>query len=147
MAEPMGMAIPQADKDRLVEAARVITKNAYIPYSNYAVGAALLLADGSIVTGVNIENATYPATICAERVAIAKAVSEGRRDFRAIAVVTDNGGSPCGICRQVMNEFAPHMLVIIADHDRIHEELTVDQLLPLGFGPAHLGVDPHTSRE
>src|SRR5689334_4940651 len=88
---------------------------AYAPYSNYLVGAALLAADGKIYTGCNVENAAYPSTICAERVAVTKAVSEGSRSFTAIVVVTANGGFPCGTCRQVMNEFAPDAQVIVAD--------------------------------
>ncbi|HEC23154.1 MAG TPA: cytidine deaminase [Chloroflexi bacterium] len=126
------------DREALVRAAREARQQAYAPYSNYRVGAALLAQDGTLFTGCNVENASYPACICAERVAITKAVSEGQRDFAAIAIVTSNGGSPCGICRQVMNEFAPEMLVIIADEERILAEYTVAELLPAGFGPEHL---------
>ena len=134
----MPSTVTDIDRERLVRAARAALERAYAPYSNYKVGAALLLGDGSIVTGCNVENAAYPASICAERVAITKAVSEGRRDFVAVAVVTRNGGSPCGICRQVMNEFAPEMLVILADEDAITAEMPLNELLPLGFGPNHL---------
>jgi cytidine deaminase len=126
------------DRAALIDAAREARSMAYIPYSGYAVGAALLTADGSVFTGCNVENATYPAAICAERVAITKAVSEGQREFVAIAVATHNGGSPCGICRQVMYEFAPEMLVMIADSERIVAEMTVNELLPDGFGPEQL---------
>ena len=126
------------DVDELVRAARIVRAEAYAPYSKYRVGAALLAADGTIFTGCNVENASYPASICAERVAITRAVSEGQRKFVAIAVATGNGGSPCGICRQVMFEFAPGMAVVIADETRIHQETTVADLLPDGFGPSCL---------
>ncbi len=126
------------DRDALVAAAREARQRAYAPYSHYQVGAALLTEDGVIFTGCNVENASYSASICAERVAIAKAVSEGHRAFRAMAVVTSNGATPCGICRQVMNEFAPTMLVIIADAKHIISERTAAEFLPDGFGPEHL---------
>jgi cytidine deaminase len=126
------------DKDGLIRAARNARTEAYAPYSKYRVGAALLTADGIVFAGCNVENAAYPATTCAERVAITKAVSEGHREFVAIAIATENGGSPCGICRQVMFEFAPEMAVIIADETSIHQETTVAELLPHGFGPSCL---------
>jgi len=126
------------DRDALVQAARNARQMAYAPYSKYKVGAALLTADGTIITGCNVENAAYPATICAERAAVTKAISEGHRKFVALAVVTRNGGSPCGICRQVMCEFAPHMSVILATPARIVAEYTLDDLLPVYFGPDHL---------
>ncbi len=91
-------------------------------------------------TGVNIENAAYPTTICAERVAIFKAVSDGERDFEVITVVTDNGGSPCGSCRQVMAEFGLGTVVLIADGaGSLQKITTVRELLPEAFGPDHLG--------
>lgn len=126
------------DREALVAAARGARDRAYAPYSGYRVGAALLAEDGTVFTGCNVENASYAACICAERVAISRAVAEGQRSFRAIAVVTSNGATPCGICRQVMNEFAPGMLVIIADMQQIIAEHTVAELLPDGFGPQHL---------
>lgn len=128
-------------KDLLIAAAQDAREAAYAPYSNYPVGAALLTADGSVYTGCNVENAVYPATICAERVAITKAVSEGERSFAAIAISTHNGGSPCGICRQVMFEFAPDMRVILVDDDGIIAEHVVSELLPVGFGPDQLDLD------
>ncbi len=127
------------DREKLVEAARQARVQAYAPYSYYPVGAALLVSSGEIFTGCNVENAAYPACICAERVAVTKAVSEGRRDFVAIAVVTSNGGTPCGVCRQVLNEFSPDMLVIVAGPEQIIAEYTLVDLLPDGFGPHHLG--------
>ena len=126
------------DQSGLIKAAREARKRAYAPYSNYQVGAALLTQDGTIFTGCNVENAAYPACICAERVAITKAISEGHQKFVAIAVVTRNGGSPCGVCRQVMNEFAPDMVVILADGEQVVAEYSLVDLLPEGFGPKQL---------
>ncbi|MCO6450178.1 MAG: cytidine deaminase [Caldilineales bacterium] len=123
----------------LLDAAVAAREKAYVPYSNYRVGAALLLEDGRVITGCNVENAAYPAGLCAERVAIFKAVSEGRMKFRALAVVTANGGSPCGMCRQVMREFAPDMPVFIADVSGNVRRTSVSELLPDSFGPEDLG--------
>ena len=123
----------------LVELAKEIRKNAYTKYSNYSVGAALLGKSGKVYTGVNIENAVYPLTICAERVALFKAISEGEQEFDAISVVTDNGGSPCGSCRQVLDEFGLDMIVYIADGEgNLLEETTVQELLPRAFGAKDL---------
>ena len=128
------MKLDQEQKVDLVRIANQVRKWAYTPYSHYAVGAAVLTASGRIYDGVNIENAAYPVTVCAERVAIFKAVSNGEQDFRAIAVVTSNGGMPCGSCRQVMAEFSPDMLVIVADeHEVIKTEKKVSDLLPGAF--------------
>ncbi len=129
----------QSSVKKLVEMAHSARDQAYAPYSNYSVGAALLTEDGEIFTGCNIENAVYPTTCCAERVAIFKAISEGHRHFRAIAVSTEDGGSPCGVCRQVMREFAPEMAVFIADAEGIVRETSVTELLPDSFGPENLG--------
>ncbi len=119
----------------LINLANEKRKNAYATYSNYAVGAALRAKNGKVYTGVNIENAVYPLTICAERVAIFKAVSEGEREFDAISVVTNNGGSPCGSCRQVLAEFGLDIIVYIADGEgNLLEETTVRELLPNAFG-------------
>ena len=123
----------------LVQAAIAASRHAYIPYSHYAVGAAIRTASGEIFTGCNVENAAYSAAICAERTALVKAVSEGHRDFAAVAVVTRNGGSPCGLCRQTLYEFAPAMRVILADlGGAVHHRLTLSDLLAQGFGPSHL---------
>jgi cytidine deaminase len=114
-------------------------QNAYAPYSNYRVGAALRAADGTIFTGCNVENASYPASICAERTALVKAISEGQRQFEAIVVATRNGGFPCGICRQMLYEFSPHLQVIIADlNGKILYEERLSDLLAHGFGPSEL---------
>lgn len=123
----------------LVQKAIEVRRNAYAPYSDYFVGAALLTRSGNIYTGVNVENAAYPTGMCAERVAVFKAVSEGERDFEAIAVVTENSGSPCGSCRQVLSEFGLDIVVIIADAaGEISEATTVRALLPGAFGPSDL---------
>jgi cytidine deaminase len=127
-------------KKALVDQACLYQKRAYIPYSHYAVGSAVLTEDGQIYGGANIENSAYPSGLCAERVAIFKAISEGHRQINAIAVVTSNGGSPCGACRQVMREFAAlDMPVILADEQgEIVFESTMDGILPRSFGPEDL---------
>jgi len=122
-------------REKLIESALEARHWAYAPYSGYPVGAALLTASGRIYDGVNIENASYPNTICAERVAVFKAVSEGEREFTAIAVVTSNAGAPCGACRQVLSEFGLDTIVLIADEQRnVVVETTVRELLPRAFG-------------
>jgi cytidine deaminase len=127
------------DHQQLIELANEARRRAYAPYSNYPVGAALRTKSGRVYTGVNIENAAYPTSICAERVAVFKAVSEGERDFEVIAVVTDNGGSPCGSCRQVLSEFGLDTLVLIADgKNKLVQEITVRDLLPEAFLPKHV---------
>ena len=131
--------ITNEQRTALIRAAIEIRQRAYAPYSNYAVGAALLAESGKIYTGVNVENAAYPTGICAERVAIFKAVSEGERRFDAIAVVTSNGGTPCGSCRQVMAEFSLRMVVLVADEGgNLLMEKPVSDLLPGAFGPNDL---------
>lgn len=129
------------DEERqfLINFANEARKRAYVPYSNYPVGAALRTKSGRIFTGVNVENAAYPTTMCAERVAVYKAVSEGEREFEVLALVTDNGGSPCGGCRQVLAEFGLDTVMLIADGGgRLVLETTVGKLLPEAFTPAHL---------
>jgi cytidine deaminase len=122
----------------LVALAQAARGKAYAPYSHYDVGAALLTASGQVFTGCNVENAAYPMTICAERTAIVKAVSEGQREFIAIAIATRDGGSPCGACRQVMSEFAPHLRVLLADDAGHIRRFVLDRLLPESFGPESL---------
>lgn len=145
---PRGLSKPVAINEdvrrTLVQAAQRARQYAYAPYSQYFVGAALLATTGEIYTGCNVENAAYPATICAERVALVKAVSEGVRSFMAVAVATENGGFPCGLCRQMLYEFNPDMLVIVADGSNgIKKEMLLSDLLPEGFGPAQLSqVNP-----
>jgi len=125
----------------LIGKAIAASRNAYVPYSNYRVGAALLSKDGDVYTGCNVENSAYPAGICAERTAIVKAVSEGVKDFKTIVVATKNGGSPCGICRQVMSEFALDMRVVMVNFEgNIVLDTTVDELLPHSFGKEKLDI-------
>lgn len=128
-----------AQTKALVASAGAAMLHAYAPYSYYRVGAALYARDGSVYTGCNVESAAYPATICAERTALVKAISEGQRQFDAIAVVTRNGGFPCGVCRQMLYEFSPNMRVIVAEPSgRILQEVRLSDLLPHGFGPSYL---------
>jgi len=133
------MTLTKQEKQSLIDLANVARERAYVPYSNYPVGAALRTTTGKIYTGVNVENAAYPQTMCAERIAIFKAVSEGEMEFEAISVVTNNGGSPCGGCRQVMAEFGLDTIVLMADRNgNIVKEITVKELLPEAFTPEHL---------
>ena len=122
----------------LVQHAIQVRLMAYAPYSHYFVGAAVLTKDGEIITGCNVENASYGATICAERVALTRAVAEGKRDFVAMAVATRDGGTPCGICRQVMAELGLEMAVYITDENGKFWTTSVRELLPHSFDPASL---------
>ncbi len=134
------------DRTALIRAAFVAREYAYAPYSHFKVGAALLTRRGRVFTGCNVESATYTPTCCAERTALLKAVSEGERQFAAIAIVGSMEGhrntlitSPCGVCRQMLFEFGgPQLIVIMAKSETDYEEMTLDQLLPLGFGPDNL---------
>lgn len=130
----------------LEEADRAL-QNSYAPYSGFQVAAALLTKDLKIYTGVNIENASYPASLCAERTAFAKAVSEGAKEFEGIAVIGGPGGDwhkepcpPCGICRQVMREFTDPVdfEIVLGTGEAAIKIYTLDELLPLSFGPDHL---------
>ena len=134
-------------RNKLINAALEARKNSYAPYSGYFVGAALLCNDGTIVTGCNVENASYGATNCAERTAVFKAVSEGKQRFAAIAIA---GGKdreqatdyayPCGVCRQVLREFSvpEEMTVIVCKSESEYDETTLAKLLPNSFGPENL---------
>lgn len=126
--------------ERLLAAAGAIRERAYVPYSHFAVGAALLARSGEIYTGCNVENASYGLAICAERNAAAHAVACGDRAFEAVAVVTENGVTPCGACRQVLTEFGPDMLVIVADVAGNQRRYRLSELLPDAFVPEQL---PH----
>jgi cytidine deaminase len=121
-------------REKLVAQAREARQRAYAPYSGYRVGAALLTKSGRIYTGCNVENAVYPLCTCAERVAVVKAVSEGEQEFDALAVATENGGAPCGSCRQTLREFGEDIVVLIADAAGAYRETTVAELLPDSFG-------------
>lgn len=135
-----------AEEKKLIPAALQAREYAYVPYSGYAVGAALLGKNGQIYSGCNIENAAYGPTNCAERTAFFKAVSEGVREFDAIAIVGSPQGevtryaSPCGVCRQVMMEFcnAQTFKVILVLSEEEYQVFTLEQLLPMGFGPGDL---------
>ena len=132
--------------DKLIETAIEQLKFSYTPYSNFKVGAALLAKDGKIYTGCNIENAAYTPTNCAERTAFFKAISEGTKEFDAICIVGGKNGklteytAPCGVCRQVMMEFCnpkTFQIILAVDKER-YEIYTLEELMPLGFGPLNL---------
>ena len=125
----------------LVDLAFTMLERSYVPYSHFPVGAALLCADGTIFTGCNVENSAYGSTICAERTALVKAVSEGHRDdFVKLAVVGNSTDYcwPCGACRQMLYEFAPDLRVLAARGDGEYVEVPLNELLPHGFGPESL---------
>lgn len=131
--------MPEISDRQLIDAAIAASQHAYMPYSNYRVGAALLTAKGDVFGGCNIESVSFTPTVCAERAALFKAVSEGQRQFAAIAVVTRDAGSPCGVCRQALYEFAPDLRVILADMEgETRLVATLRELLPHGFGPMKL---------
>ena len=134
----------------LIRAAFAVRERAYTPYSHFKVGAALLTRSGRVFTVCNIENASFSPTICAERAALAAAVSAGEREFDAIAIVGSMDGkvntlstSPCGVCRQALFEFGgPDLIVLMAKSEDDYIETTLGALLPYGFGPANLEMDP-----
>jgi cytidine deaminase len=126
------------NQDKLISLAAEARKTAHAPYSNLAVGAALLAKSGRVYTGCNVENASYGLSVCAERVAVFKAISEGERKFEAIAVVTENGITPCGACRQVLIEFGDDIQVIVADTVGHRRAFALTDLLPEGFTPDDL---------
>ena len=125
---------------RLIELALKAREKAYCPYSNFAVGAALLCQDGTIYTGCNIESSAYTPTICAERTAVSKAVSEGHRDFVRIVIAgrSKDFCVPCGVCRQVLREFAPELEIICLNGAGEERVFTLPELLPHSFGPEYL---------
>lgn len=129
--------------EELIAVARKARKRAYAPYSEFAVGAALLGRSGQVYAGCNVENAAYPLCICAERTAVVKAVSEGELEFEAIAVVTATGAMPCGACRQVLREFSDaegNLRVIVSDTASHVRTFTIAELLPEGFTSDQLGT-------
>jgi len=120
---------------QLVQRARDARANAYAPYSHYAVGAALRAASGKVYVGANVENASYPVGLCAERVAVFSAVAEGERKFLSLAVVTADGAAPCGACRQALAEFGLGLEVVLADETgSIRQMIMLEKLLPMAFG-------------
>lgn len=128
-------------RKKLIEKALETRHRAYAPYSNYHVGAALLTTHGKIYQGVNVENAAYPTSMCAERVAVFNAVTDGERQFVAVVVASINGGTPCGACRQVLSEFGLDIIVIVVDEDgNIIQESPVKHLLPGAFTPSDLDL-------
>lgn len=135
------------DAELLLKMANDARQNSYVPYSHFSVGAALLLKDGTIITGCNIENASFGPTICAERCAIFKAVSEGKKEFAAIAVAGSPEGEdisqysyPCGVCRQVMREFTnpDEFIVYVLGPEGAYIEKKLSEILPYSFGPENL---------
>lgn len=134
------------DKEQLIQAAIDVLPNSYVPYSHFHVAAALLCRDGTVYTGINIENAAYSATVCAERSAFFKAVNDGHREFEAIVICGGGDGvltdycAPCGVCRQVMREFCipEEFHIILAKSPDDYREFTLEELLPMSFGPENL---------
>ena len=128
------------DYKELVKIAEQAKENAYVPYSNFRVGAAILAVDGQVFSGCNIENASYSLTNCGERTALFKAVSVGAREFRAVAISTDTKDitSPCGSCRQALIEFGDDIDIIMANVDGEYKVCKLKELLPLAFSPAKL---------
>ena len=118
----------------LIEHAIKAQKLAIAPYSKYKVGAAILSSDGDVIIGFNIESKAYPTTICAERVAIFSALTKEKRSFISLAVVTNDQGSPCGTCRQIIHEYAGNIKILISDNKYNYYEATTDELLPNPFG-------------
>lgn len=131
---------PEPDLEPLIAAALAAREHAWAPYSHFQVGAAVLCDDGSVFTGCNVENATYGLTVCAERTALLKAVSEGRRRFVAIAVASDMAepATPCGMCRQAIAEFAQDLPVVLVNPQGVRRTMSLTTLLPGAFTPAAL---------
>jgi cytidine deaminase len=142
MTRPDGTAAQRSDTrdDALVESAVDARRNAYCPYSKIEVGAALQARDGRIFTGCNVENASFGMTWCAERTALVKAISEGCKEFVAMAVATSlpRPIMPCGACRQVLHEFAPNLRIVVVGADGARYVTFLDDILPEAFGPADL---------
>ena len=129
------------EEEALLEAAQAARKQAYAPYSPYQVGSALQTRSGRIYTGCNVENASYGLTICSERVALAKAVSEGEREFELLAICASGAPAPCGACRQVLYEFSPDLVLLLVDpqkKQRARVDLTT--LFPHAFQSSSLGI-------
>ena len=130
-----------ANEDALVEAAWQVRSRAYAPYSGFRVGAAVLMASGKVYVGANVENASYPVGICAERSALAAAASAGERHLEAIALVadTDRVVGPCGMCRQTIREFGTDVAVVVSIRNDARTRFSIEDLLPSSFGPEALG--------
>jgi cytidine deaminase len=124
--------------EKLIKEARLVQKNSYAPYSKYKVGAAVLTDNDTIVSGCNVESSSYGLTCCAERIAIYSAISQGHNKFKALAVITKNGGTPCGACRQVIWDLCGDIPIYIADENGKVDETTSKALLPKAFGGSSL---------
>ncbi|MGD8605172.1 MAG: cytidine deaminase [Anaerolineales bacterium] len=123
----------------LIQRALDVRHRAYAPYSHYQVGAALLSNTGLIFEGVNVENAAFPSGTCAERTAVFSAVTQGQQQFETIVIASENGGAPCGACRQVLREFAPDLRIVTVNQDgSITLDTNLQNLLPHSFGPENL---------
>jgi len=123
---------------KLIDAARIAQENSYSPYSNYKVGAAVLTNDDTIISGCNVESSSYSLTCCAERVALFSAVSDGHKKFKALAVITNDGGTPCGACRQVIWDLCGDIPIYIADENGKIDKTTSKELLPNAFDDSSL---------
>lgn len=134
-----GEPVPSPDDEQLLALAREAMQRSYSPYSHFKVGACLLSADGRVFQGCNVENASFGLTNCAERTAVFKAISEGAQEFTAIAIAAEHAAPwPCGACRQVLNEFAPNLRVLITWEGGRTASAPLSELLPHGFGPKDL---------
>lgn len=131
-----------SSRTNLEDAALAALRNAYAPYSNFRVGAALLATDGTVHTGCNVENASYPAGICAERTALSRAVADGKRSFSVIVIGTEAAvpTPPCGICRQVLHEFSPTLEIISVTTGGVRQAWRLDALLPEAFAANMMSV-------
>lgn len=143
MATDARINSPAGDERTLTllrERAFAAMERAYAPYSNFRVGAAVLASDGSVTEGCNVENAAYPSGICAERSAVSSAIARGNRSFEAVLIATEaqDPTPPCGMCRQFIEEFSPHLLVISVTRDGREARWTLDELLPKAFTPHSL---------
>ena len=135
----MVKTVPDFDAQQLLGQAKAARQQAYAPYSNFAVGAALLTESGEVFLGCNVENASYGLTNCAERTAVYNAIAAGHRSFVAIALCLKDAATPCGACRQVLNEFNPSLAIVIGDDTgKLHTHTSLEALLPNAFGPSAL---------
>ncbi|TXH61145.1 MAG: cytidine deaminase [Tolumonas sp.] len=133
-------SIDEALQNQLMDAAKASIRHAYMPYSHYPVGAAVLTVDNQIIAGVNIENAAYPAGTCAERVALGNAISQGHTQFKAIAVFSPKGEiSPCGVCRQFISEFGPDIQILFHWQGQLRQ-MPIRELLPFSFSQNQLNA-------
>jgi cytidine deaminase len=136
-----GVPMGPIEERSLIESAWKSAQQAYAPYSRFQVGAALATSGGKVYTGCNVENASYGLTICAERAAAFKAVSEGERDFELLAICVPGGAPPCGACRQVLHEFTPELLIVTVDEQKsVTGKHRLSELLPVAFNTTSLDI-------